>query len=122
VITPTVVTYVAYADSHNIAVLAGDTWADFSLSTDVVGLTFSAGASYAHWKTDAVNRPNRDIFKSGLTTASASISKYIKVGDLILTASLTGMMPIIADSADGNKYIYGFPVNNEVVFGLKLTC
>ena len=119
-ITPTLVTYVAFADAHNKAVLAGDIWADFTLSVDAAGLTLSAGASYAHWVKDTVNRPNADVFKSGLSVASASISKHMKVGDLILTASLKGTMPIIADSADGNKYIYGLPAKNEVVFGLNL--
>ena len=118
--SPSLKGYLTVLDSHSKATLTGDIWVDFSLSTDVAGLTFSAGASYAHWASDTVNRINTDIYKDGLSLANIGVSKDIEVGDITLTASLTGSIPIIADSADGNKYIYGTIAENEVVFGLSL--
>jgi len=120
VISPSIKTYVVFSESHNKAYLVGDIWTDFSLATDIAGLTFSAGCSYAYWVKDAVNRPNTDIYKDGLTVATLGVSKDIEMGDVTLTASLSGSVPIIADSADGNKYIYGAVAKNEVMFGLNL--
>jgi len=119
-ISPSLKTYVIFSESHNKAYLVGDTWIDFSLSADIAGLTFSVGGSYAYWVKDAVNRPNTDIYKDGLTVAKLGVSKDIEVGDVTLTASLSGSTPIIGDSADGNKYIYGSVGKPEVAFGLNL--
>ena len=107
VLSPSLTTYVAFADSHNKADLAGDIWIDFSVSADLAGLTFSAGGSYAYWAKDTLYRPNRDIYKSGVNLANAGVSKDIAVGEVTLTLSLSGTVPVISDSADGNKYIYG---------------
>jgi len=119
-ISPSFTALVAVADSQNKVDLAGDVWVDFSLSTDIAGLTFAAGGSFAYWAKDAVNRPNIDIYRDGLTVATLGVSKDIIVDDVVFTASLVGSMPVIKDSPDGKKYIYGSEVNPEVAFGLNM--
>jgi len=119
-IAPSIKVFTSAADSHSKAYLAGDIWADFGLTTEMAWLTFSVGGSYAHWAIDALNRPNTDIYKDGLTLAMVGVSRDIEVDDTVITASLKGSMPIIGNSADGNKYIYGSVKKPEVVFGLNL--
>jgi len=119
-ISPSLKTYVTANDSNNKATLRGDVWSDLLLSADLAGLTISAGASYAYWVTDAVNRSNTDLFKAGVQLVTLGLSKDVAMGDVTMTASLTGSIPVIGDSADGQKRIYGSVAKKEVVFGMNL--
>lgn len=121
-ITPSVTVYVNPKDSNNNFYLAGDTWIDLGLSSNVKGFDVSAKVSYAAWKKDTVNRPEASpgALKNGFNLVTLSLSKDFKVSDLTITPSITGTIPIIAKAADGNRYIYNTVASNEVVFGVNV--
>lgn len=121
-ITPSVTVYVNPKDSNNYAYLAGDTWVDLGLSSQVKGFDVSAKVSYAAWKKDTVNRPEASAgaLKNGFNLVTLSLSKDFKVSDLTITPSITGTIPIIKKAADGNRYIYNLVANNEVFFGVNV--
>jgi len=119
-ISPSATVYVNFTDSQNFAYLAGDVWVDAALGASLAGLDLSAGVSFAVWATDAVNRATTDNFKDGIQVVTLGLSKDVPMGDVTLTASLTGTLPVVSDSVDGQKRIYGTVAENEVVFGLSL--
>ena len=119
-ISPSATVYVNLSDSTNFTYLAGDVWVDAVLGASVAGLDLSAGASFAVWAIDAVNRATTDNFKDGIQVVTLGLSKDVPMGDVTLTASLTGSIPVVSDSVDGQKRIYGTVAENEVVFGLNL--
>jgi len=119
-ISPSATVYVNLAGSTNFTYLAGDAWIDAALGASLAGLDLSAGVSFAVWATDAVNRVTTDNFKDGIQVVTVGLSKDVPMGDVMLTASLTGTIPVVSDSVDGQKRIYGTVAENEVVFGLNL--
>jgi len=120
-LAPSLTAFITLADSKNKAVLAGDLWLEAAWSKEMPSATLSFVASYAHWATDALNRPDQNYFKDGLALASLGVSKNISIGDVVLTPSLKATFPLISDSADGHPYIYGLPVERELIFGFNLS-
>jgi uncharacterized protein (TIGR02001 family) len=103
--------------------LAGDTWVDAGLSGALMGVNLSGTVSFASWKSDAVNRPKTpiDTWKSGAELVTLSMSKGFQVAGISATPSLTGTIPIIGKSSDGNRYIYGVVVHPEVILGVDFS-
>ena len=121
-ISPSVKVSYTAADSNSKWYLTGDTWIDLGASGSIPGgVSLSGTVSFAHWKKDATNRPVTDTWKSGAQLVTLAMSKDYSVAGLTVTPSLTGTIPIVKKSADGNKYIYGTVVQPEVVVGVNMS-
>lgn len=123
-VSPSVKVSYTAASSNNKVYLAGDTWVDVGLSGSAMGVDLSGTISYAHWKKDATYRPivaGLDTWKSGFNLITLGMSKDFTIGGVTATPSLTGTIPIVKKASDGNKYIYGLPVQPEVVLGVNFS-
>lgn len=120
VISPSVKVSYTPADSNSKYYKSGDTWIDLGLSGSIPGgVDLSGTVSFAEWKGDTSGPSPRDTnyWKKGAQLVTLSMSKDYSVSGITVTPSLMGTIPIVSDSPDGNKYIYGVQVEPEVIVG-----
>jgi uncharacterized protein (TIGR02001 family) len=119
-LSPTATIYYTASDSTNSTYLAGDIWIDlgFSHSLEDLGVDLSGTLSFVNWSTDPARTP--DFFQDGISLIALGISKDIEASDVTITPSFGVSIPVVSDSADGNKYIYGAQAENEVAFGVNV--
>jgi hypothetical protein len=120
-ISPSVKVSYTAASSASKWYLAGDTWVDLGVSGSLSGVSLSGTVSFASWKKDAVNRPSTDTWKTGAQLVTLAMSKDFTIGGITATPSLTGTIPVVKKSLDGNKYIYGTVVHPEVILGVNFS-
>lgn len=120
-ISPSVKVSYTAAKSNNKFYLLGDTWVDVGVSGALSGVSLSGTVSFASWKKDATYRPSTDIYKTGAQLVTLAMSKDFTIGGITATPSLTGTIPVVKKSLDGNRYIYGTVVHPEVVLGVNFS-
>jgi len=123
-IVPSIKVSYTPADSNSKYYKQGDTWIDLGLSTVLPGGVSLAGTvSFAYWKkkTTGISPRVPDEWKKGVQLVTLSMSKDYSVSGLTVTPSLTGTIPVVKKSLDGNKYIYGAQVEPEVVVGANIS-
>jgi len=127
-ISPFVTIYYGLADSALPNFDQGDWWFDFGASGSYGGYDLSVTGSAVLYASDMTRSPSAltaagmptDMFDNAFTHVTLSASKDITVGDLTVTPSLTGTIPLMSKAADGSQYIYGFTVEPEVFAGVNI--
>jgi hypothetical protein len=125
-ISPSVKVSYTAASSNSKWYLLGDTWVDVGVSGALSGVSLSGTVSFASWKKDATYRPTTganpvDHWKTGVQLVTLAMSKDFTIAGITATPSLTGTIPVVKKSLDGNRYIYGSVVQPEVVLGVNFS-
>lgn len=124
VISPSVTVYYTVADSQitaNNLNETGDLWIDAGLGTAIQGIDLSAMVSFAVYDDDPTRTTdkNNKQFEDGASVVTLGMSKDFEVGDVTITPSLTGYIPVATKAADGKRYIYNTASEYNVVFGVN---
>jgi uncharacterized protein (TIGR02001 family) len=116
-LAPSLTVYYTVTDTDSGFYKNGDIWIDLGVSQSVDGYDLSGTVSYVNWASDAARASN--MYKDGVAAIALGVSKDVDVAGVTMTPSLTVTVPVIGDSSDGNKYIYGTMVDNEFIAGLN---